>query len=61
MSAQRTHAETMRLARELVADPERKTCMDLEEKLKECEAFYNLNRPHAGKTPDEVLKEKIAA
>ena len=36
--------------------------MDLERKLKTWERFYNLHRPHSahdGKTPYEVLKEKL--
>jgi transposase InsO family protein len=36
--------------------------VDLNEKLAEWESFYNLSRPHgafAGKTPYEVLKEKM--
>jgi hypothetical protein len=36
--------------------------MDLEEKLKEWEMFYNLHRPHyslSGKTPFEVLRNKL--
>ena len=36
--------------------------VDLEEKLKEWENFYNLHRPHGahrGKTPYEVLREKL--
>ena len=36
--------------------------MDLEEKLKEWEMFYNLHRPHyslSGKTPFEVLRSKL--
>jgi transposase InsO family protein len=35
--------------------------VDLEEKLTEWDAFYNLHRTHAGKTPYEVLKENMAA
>ena len=37
--------------------------MDLNKKLAEWENFYNLNRPHSshgGKTPYEVLREKLA-
>lgn len=36
--------------------------VDLHEKLAESEAFYNCHRPHsadAGKTPYEVLKNKL--
>jgi len=36
--------------------------IDLNQKLKEWETFYNLNRPHGafeGKTPYEVLKYKL--
>ncbi len=36
--------------------------VDLHEKLAEWEAFYNCHRPHsahAGKTPYEVLKNKL--
>ncbi len=36
--------------------------VDLEEKLEEWERFYNLSRPHGahkGKTPYEILKEKL--
>jgi len=35
--------------------------VDLEEKLKTWENFYNFDRPHgafSGKTPYEILKEK---
>ena len=37
--------------------------VDLEGKLAEWERFYNLARPHAahkGKTPYEILKEKLS-
>jgi transposase InsO family protein len=36
--------------------------VDLREKLKQWEDFYNLERPHGanqGKTPYEILKEKL--
>jgi transposase len=36
--------------------------VDLEEKLKEWETFYNMHRPHGahrGKTPYEILREKL--
>ena len=36
--------------------------VDLEKKLKEWENFYNCHRPHGafeGKTPNEILKEKM--
>jgi transposase InsO family protein len=36
--------------------------VDLNEKLNEWETFYNLQRPHGafkGKTPYEILKEKL--
>ncbi|SDW69786.1 Integrase core domain-containing protein [Nitrosomonas oligotropha] len=36
--------------------------VDLEEKLAEWERFYNFSRPHVahrGKTPYEVLKDKL--
>ena len=36
--------------------------VDLREKLKTWENFYNFDRPHgalAGKTPNEILKEKM--
>ena len=42
------------------------TCVDnvdLNEKLQEGEKFYNFDRPHKshkGKTPFEILREKIA-
>ena len=38
--------------------------IDLNEKLNEWEAFYNFHRPHGafkGKTPYEILKEKMSA
>ena len=38
--------------------------VDLEQKMEEWEVFYNYCRPHSshnGKTPYEVLKEKMAA
>jgi hypothetical protein len=36
--------------------------VDLEQRLGECERFYNYDRPHsafAGKTPYEALREKL--
>ncbi len=38
--------------------------VDLSKKLNEWEAFYNFHRPHGafkGKTPYEILKEKMKA
>lgn len=40
-----------------------KNDVDLEKKISEWENFYNYNRPHGalkGKTPYEVLKQKIS-
>lgn len=42
---------------------EYKNDVDLEKKIREWENFYNYNRPHGGlngKTPYEVLKQKIS-
>lgn len=42
---------------------EYKNDVDLEKKIREWENFYNYQRPHGGlkgKTPYEVLKEKIS-